>query len=57
MKFEVFRNRSKEWRWRLRAANGEIIATSGKETYRRKIDCMYAVRLVQGSGSAKVVEL
>ena len=34
-RFEVFRDRAEEWRWRLRHRNGNIIATSG-EGYTRK---------------------
>ena len=54
MTFEVFRNRKKEWRWRLRAANGRIVANSG-ESYRRRIDCSDSIVLVKGSAGAKVV--
>lgn len=34
-RFEVFRDRGNEWRWRLRHRNGNIIATSG-QGYTRK---------------------
>ena len=34
-RFEVFRDRRDEWRWRLRHRNGNVIATSG-EGYTRK---------------------
>lgn len=34
-KFEIFRDNADEWRWRLVAANGHIIAASG-EGYRSK---------------------
>ncbi|HEY8562826.1 MAG TPA: DUF1508 domain-containing protein [Pyrinomonadaceae bacterium] len=30
MKFEIYQDEKGEWRWRLRAANGETIATSGE---------------------------
>lgn len=33
--FELYRDRAGEWRWRLVAANGNIIADSG-EGYRSK---------------------
>ncbi|WP_049947730.1 HVO_2922 family protein [Candidatus Halobonum tyrrellensis] len=33
--FELYRDRAEEWRWRLVAANGNIIADSG-EGYRSK---------------------
>jgi hypothetical protein len=34
-RFEVYRDNANEWRWRLVAANGHIIAASG-EGYRSK---------------------
>lgn len=46
MRFQAFRTRAKQWRWRLRAANGKIIACSG-ESYRRKIDCLDAIDMVK----------
>ena len=44
MKFEVYKSRD-QWRWRLRARNGKIVATSG-EAYRRRADTLKAVRSV-----------
>lgn len=29
-RFQVFRDDAGEWRWRLRAANGRIVSTSGE---------------------------
>jgi len=43
MKFELYRSGS-EWRWRLRAANSEIIAAG--EGYHNRDDCVSAVNLV-----------
>ena len=34
-KFEVYQDAIDEWRWRLRASNGKIIA-DGAESYKRK---------------------
>lgn len=51
MKFEIYKSKG-EWRWRLRAANGEIIAHG--QGYVRKIDCKHAVELVQESATASV---
>lgn len=51
MKFEIYRTRNKQWRWRLRAANGKLIANAG-ESYRRRIDCMRAIGLVKQSDLA-----
>lgn len=38
MKLEFYRDRRKDYRWRLRAANGRLLANGG-EGYRRRIDC------------------
>lgn len=37
--FTVYRDKRKEWRWRLTASNGRILADSG-EGYKRKRDCL-----------------
>jgi uncharacterized protein YegP (UPF0339 family) len=29
-KFEVYRDAAREWRWRLKAANGRIVGDSGE---------------------------
>ena len=43
MTFEIYTSRSvtlrKQWRWRLKAANGRIIATSG-EGYHNRSDML-----------------
>jgi len=51
-KFEVYRTRTGQFRWRLRAGNGEIIAHG--ESYKRRIDCMAAIKLVKQSDLASV---
>lgn len=51
VKFEVFRTRHKQWRWRLRAKNGKLIATAG-ESFRRKCDCLASVGLVRGTDAS-----
>ena len=55
MKYVMYKDGRNEWRWRLLAANHRIIAVSG-EGYHNKIDCQAAIRRVQSSGSAPVVE-
>lgn len=45
MRFQVYQDGSGQWRWRLLAANGKVIADSG-EAYTRKRDCERAVLLV-----------
>ena len=42
---EVFRDASGEWRWRLKAANGRVIADSG-EGYANQSDCLAGLGLV-----------
>lgn len=38
--------RRKQWRWTARAANSEIIATSGGETYHNKSDLLDTLNLL-----------
>lgn len=40
--------------WHLVATNGEILAYSN-QGYSRRIDCMRAIEMVKGSGTAPVV--
>jgi uncharacterized protein YegP (UPF0339 family) len=42
LKFEVYEDAAKEFRWRLKAGNGEILATAG-QGYKAKADCMKGV--------------
>jgi uncharacterized protein YegP (UPF0339 family) len=65
MKFEIFHEQppksgiyaSTDFRWRLLAANGEPIASSG-EGYRNKSDCAHAIDLVKGTNeSTPIVDL
>ena len=44
-----------ERRWRLKAANGDIIADSG-EGYKNEQDCLDGIKLVKGSANAPVVK-
>jgi uncharacterized protein len=53
MKFSVYRDYSNHWRWRLKAANGRIIADSG-EGYINYGDCLHAIGLVKQSALAPV---
>lgn len=43
-KFQIFRDKSGEYRWRLRAANGQVIATSG-EGYAAKADAAWGIEI------------
>ena len=49
MKFELYQDAHKAWRWHLKAANGEIIASG--EGYVNKQDAVNAVNLVMGTTS------
>ncbi len=48
MRYIIYKDRKGEWRWTLRAANHRKIANAG-EGYRRRRDCVKAIRLVSGS--------
>ena len=55
-KFQLYKDRKGEYRWRLRARNGEIIADSN-EGYSTKASCKHGIELVQQqAASAEVVD-
>jgi uncharacterized protein YegP (UPF0339 family) len=58
MRITVYRSGllKREWRWRLRAANGRIIATSG-EGYRNKQDCLDIVEKIQAEIPRAVIHI
>ena len=47
-KFEYYPDRKKEWRWRLKAGNGQIVADSG-EGYTTKSSCLAAIERVKSN--------
>ena len=53
MYFEMYKDASGQWRWRVYAQNGRMIADSG-ESYHNKADCEHAISLVKGCASAPV---
>lgn len=56
LKFETYSDAAKEYRWRLKATNGQVIATSG-QGYKNKVDCEHAIDVIkQGAKEAKVSE-
>ena len=56
-KFEIFQDKRGEYRWRCKADNGLIIATSG-EGYKAKADCKHGVDLVKkGAADAPIEEV
>jgi uncharacterized protein YegP (UPF0339 family) len=54
-KFEIYEDQAGEWRWRLRARNGEIVGTSG-EGYKQLASARRAVQLVKQSAGDAIVE-
>lgn len=60
MRFELFARRNvlgrKKWYFRLRAANGQVVAQS--EGYSRRVDALNTIQsIAKGAGHAEVVEL
>jgi uncharacterized protein YegP (UPF0339 family) len=51
LSFEVYEDNAKEQRWRLKAANGQVVATSS-QGYKAKSDCEKAIDLIK-KGAAK----
>ncbi len=57
MKFEIYKDKKGEHRWRLRHGNGNILTTSS-EGYASKADCLTVIDTVRrGSNSANTVLL
>ena len=53
--FEIYKDKVGEWRWRLKAANNEIIATS--EGYKENTGCEDGIASVKKNAPiAKIVE-
>jgi len=57
MKFEIFKDEAGEFRWRLVAKNGNIVAVSG-EGYEKKAAIKRSIKSIQAKAAdAKVEEL
>ena len=54
-KFQIYQDRKGEYRWRLRARNGEIIADSN-EGYSRKASCKHGIDLVKQQAASATLE-
>ncbi len=52
MYFEIYKDSTHQWRWRLKAANHEVIASG--ESYHNKSDCLHAITLVKSSLKAPI---
>jgi len=55
LRFEVIRDTRSGFRWRLKGANGRIIANSG-EGYKTKAACLGGIDLVQRGAASATIE-
>jgi uncharacterized protein YegP (UPF0339 family) len=55
MSYEYYKDKKGEWRWRLVASNGRIIADSG-EGYSSERECLADIDRVKASKEADVVQ-
>lgn len=53
--FQVFKDKAGEWRWRLRAANGRVIA-DGSEGYVERVEVFRAIQRVKEQAPGAGVE-
>ena len=53
MTYHYYKDTKGEWRWRLKAPNGRIIADSG-EGYKNEQECLDDIKRVKGSADAPV---
>jgi uncharacterized protein len=54
LSFSIYKDNFRQYRWRLIASNGRIIADSG-EGYINLIDCQYAITLIKQNAAAAAV--
>ena len=50
MKFELFKGKDDQFRWRLKAANGAVLATAG-QGYKAAADARHGIELLQKAGN------
>jgi uncharacterized protein YegP (UPF0339 family) len=56
MKFEIYEDKKDEWRWRLKASNGKIVAVG--ESYKRKRDANRAIQsMLKGLKKGSITEM
>jgi uncharacterized protein YegP (UPF0339 family) len=55
MTFEVYKDRAGEFRWRLKASNGQIVAASG-QGYKAKADLKHAIEQIQKQAASARIE-
>jgi uncharacterized protein len=56
MRFELYKDHTGGWRWRLRTPNGNVVADSA-ESYVHRHDCEHGIALVKNSAEAPVVDM
>ena len=56
LKFEIYQDAAKEFRWRLKAGNGETLATSG-QGYKAKADCTKGVERIKSEADKLTFEV
>jgi uncharacterized protein YegP (UPF0339 family) len=54
--FEVYEDAKKQYRWRLKASNGQVVASSA-EGYKTKSDAESAIEMVKKAAKASVDDL
>lgn len=58
MKFEIYKDNSGEWRWRLKAANNRIVAVSeGYKTKRGALRTIVSIAAEIKSGQIEIINL
>ncbi len=55
MTFEIYKDAKGEFRWRLKASNGQIVATGG-QGYSAKADCKHAIESIQKNAASATIE-
>ena len=55
LKFEIYEDGKGTFRWRLKAANGQVIGTSG-QGYKDKRDCKKGVETIMAGAASATVE-
>ena len=54
-KFEIYKDAAGKFRWRLRASNGEEIASG--QGYASKEDCKEGIKSVKKNAPSKIVDM
>ena len=56
-RFEVYQDARSDWRWKLRGGDGSLLATSGRDGYATKQNCLNGLVAVKRlAGDAEIVE-